>query len=168
MLSTYSRWACLVAGVLLIGASIAPSRAQDANRDVVVTPSDVGGVVDRVQKLSGEFKSSFDKAVSHSMIDGTRLEANAKHRADDLHDAANRLGDVFHDKRDKNNPAVRDQADKTLAAASELNRVMMDHRFTDKVQRDWEMLRSNLNALAGVYDLSPLEGSGDRRTEPRP
>lgn len=163
MLSTYSRCACLVAGALLIGGWPAPARAQDANRDVVETPSDVGAVVDRVQKLSGEFKGSFDKAVSHSMIDGTRLEANAKHRADDLHDAANRLGDVFHDKRDKNNPAVRDQTDKTLAAASELNRVMMNHRFTDKVQRDWEMLRANLNALAAVYDLSPLEGSSASR-----
>jgi hypothetical protein len=99
----------------------------------------VGAFVDKVQKLTGEFKNSFDKAVSHSMIDGTRLEANAKHRADDLHDTANRLGDVFHDKRDKNNPAVRDQADKTIAVASELNHVMLNHRFTDRVERDWDM-----------------------------
>ena len=163
MLSSYSRCACLVAGTLFIGASLAPVRAQDANRDVVLTPSDVGTVVDRVQKLSGQFKSAFDKAVSHSMMDGTRLEANAKHRADDLHDAANRLGDVFHDKRDKNNPAIRDRADKTIAVASELNRVMLNHRFTDKVQRDWDMLRSDLNALAQVYGLSPLEAGGDIR-----
>lgn len=143
--------------MLLIGA-LTTARAQDANRDVVVAPSDVGGVVDRVQKLSGEFKGSFDKAVSHSMVDGTRLETNAKHRADDLHDAANKLGDVFHDKKDKNNPAVRDQADKTIAAASELNHVMVEHRFTDRLQREWDMLRSDLNALAQVYGLSPLEG----------
>lgn len=163
MLSSYARCACLVAGALFIGGPLAPARAQDANRDVVVTPSDVGAVVDRVQKLSGEFKNSFDKAVSHSMIDGTRLEADAKHRADDLHDAANRLGDIFHDKRDKNNPAVRDQVDKTIAAASELNHVMLNHRFTDRVQRDWGMLRADLNALARVYDLSPLEGGGEER-----
>jgi len=94
---------------------------------------------------------SFDKAVSHSMMDGTHLESVAKHRADDLHDAA---------KRDKNNPAVRDHVDRTLAAASEVNRVMLDHRFTEKLQRDWEMVRSDLNALAEVYNLSPLEGAG--------
>lgn len=158
-MSRYLPYKCLWAGVLFLGGTLAVLHAQDANRDVVVTPSDVGSVVDHVQRLSGDFKNSFDKAVSHSMIDGTRLEANAKHRADDLHDAANRLGDVFHDKRDKNNPAVRDQADKTLAAASELNRVMLDHRFTDKVQREWDMLRSDLNALAQVYGLSPLEGA---------
>lgn len=150
------------AGALFIGGACVPARSQDANRDVVVTPSDVGSVVDRVQRLSGEFKNSFDKAVSHSMIDGTRMEANAKHRADDLHDATSRLGDVFHDKRDKNNPAVRDQADKTIAMASELNRVMLNHRFTDKLQREWDLLRSDLNALAQVYGLSPLEGGGNQ------
>ncbi|HUE21997.1 MAG TPA: hypothetical protein VMQ86_09960 [Bryobacteraceae bacterium] len=37
---------------------------------------------------------------------------------------------------------------------------MADHRFTDKLQRDWEMVRSDLNALAEVYGLSPLEGEG--------
>ena len=157
-MSKYLQYSCLVAGILLIGVPLTTARAQDANRDVVVAPSDVGGVVDRVQKLSGEFKGSFDKAVAHSMVDGTRLETNAKHRADDLHDAANKLGDVFHDKKDKNNPAVRDQADKTIAAASELNHVMVEHRFTDRLQREWDMLRSDLNALAQVYGLSPLEG----------
>jgi hypothetical protein len=157
-----SRSVLFVAGALLLGGSLAPAHAQatggDANRDVVVAPSDVGGIVDRVQKLTGQFKNSFDKAVSHSMLDGTRLETNAKRRADELHDAANKLGDVFHDKKDKNNPAVREQADKTIAAASELNRLMADHRFTDRLQNEWSMLRSDLNGLAIVYGLTPLEG----------
>ncbi len=159
VLLSCSRCACVMAGALLIG-SYAPVRAQDANRDVVVAPTDVGGVVDRVQKLTGEFKTSFDKAVSHSMIDGTPLEADLKHRADDLHDAANHLGDVFHKKKDKNNPAVREQADKTISLASELNRVMLNHRFTDQLQGEWGMLRADLNGLAVVYNLTPLEGTG--------
>ena len=33
---------------------------------------------------------------------------------------------------------------------------MQEHRFTDKLQRDWDLLRSDLNGLAAVYDLSPL------------
>ena len=92
------------------------------------------------------------------MIDGTVLEENAKHRADDLHIDANHLGDVFHDKRDKNNPAVREHVDRTLAAAAELNRVMNNHRFTDKLQQDWAIIRGELNGLASVYNLAPLEG----------
>jgi len=149
--------ALAAAGVLAMTAP-KPVRAQDANRDTVVTQTDVGSVVDGLVRKTGEFKGEFDHAVAHSMIDGTRIEENAKHRADDLHGAASRLGDVFHDKKDKNNPAVREQVDRTIAAASELNRVMEAHRFTDKLQGDWLTLRSDLNALASVYQLTPLGG----------
>ena len=116
----------------------------------------MGDIVQRLAKRSGDFKEEFDKAVEHSMLDGTKLEERAKHRADDFHDSAKRLHDVFGDKRDKNNPAVRDQVDKTLASGADVNRIMQDHRFTDKLQRNWDLLRSDLNALAAVYDLSPL------------
>ena len=150
--------AAAAVGMLMFTAPHAV-RAQDANRDTVMTQTDVGSVVDRLVKKTSAFRSEFDHAVDHTMIDGTRIEDNAKHRADDLHNAAAKLGDVFHDKKDKNNPAVRDQADRTIAAASELNRVMEAHRFTDQLQRNWAMLRSDLNALAAVYQLTPLQGA---------
>ena len=92
----------------------------------------------------------------HSMMDGSKLEDRAKRRAADLNESAKKLRDVFHDKKDKNNPAVREQADKVLAAAADVNRVMAANRFTEKVQRNWEVLRSDLNALAQIYSLSPL------------
>jgi hypothetical protein len=149
--------------LLLAAAATAAVYAQDANREVVLSPNDVGSVVDRVEKKSGDFKGDFGKAVEHSTIDDTKFEDNAKKRADELHDAAKKLGDVFHDKRDKNHPAVREQTDKTIAAASELNRVMNSHRFTDKLQQEWGLLRADLNALAAVYNLSPLKSNGSDR-----
>jgi hypothetical protein len=136
-----------------------PCAAQDPKRDTIMAPTDVGSVVDRVERQSREFKGEFDNAVSHSMIDGTSLEENAKRRADDLHEAAAKLGDVFHHKKDKNNPAVREQVDRTLAAASELNRVMSAHRFTDKLHNDWDTLCEELNGLAGMYQLTTLSGN---------
>jgi hypothetical protein len=39
---------------------------------------------------------------------------------------------------------------------SEISGMMKEHRFTDKLQQDWELLRSDLNALAGVYGLTPM------------
>jgi hypothetical protein len=156
MTSTYRRASCVIlATIWFLGAQVA-TQAQDANRDVIVAKTDVSDIVQRLAKRTGEFKEEFDKAVEHSMMDGTKLEERAKHRADDLHNSARRLRDVFGDKRDKNNPAVRDQVDKTLAASADVNRIMQDHRFTDKLQRNWELLRSDLNGLAAVYDLSPL------------
>jgi hypothetical protein len=147
--------ACLAAGALWAFGPTA-ARAQDANRDVMVTKADVGDIVERLGSKTGDFREEFDDAVHHSMMDGTQLEDRAMHRADDLFGSARRLRDIFNDRRDKNNPAVRDEADRTLAAGADVNRIMKDHRFTDKLQRDWDVLKSSLNALASVYGLSPL------------
>ncbi|HEX3746742.1 MAG TPA: hypothetical protein VHW09_22545 [Bryobacteraceae bacterium] len=155
---TFIRTAVLSAALLPFVGVPTPCAAQDANRDTIMTPTDVGSVVDRVERQSRSFKEEFDRAVSHSLMDGTRLEDKAKQRADDLHDSAAKLGNVFHDKKDKNNPAVRDQVDRTLSAAADLNHVMVEHRFTDKLHDDWDVLRAELNGLAGMYQLTPLPG----------
>ena len=131
--------------------------AQDANRDSVVTVASVGEVVDRLAKRTGDFKSSFNHEIEKSLIDGTKLEDRVKRRADDLHDDAEKLKDEFHDKKDKNNPKVREKVDRTLASGADINRIMVEHRFTDKLQREWSALRADLNGLAGVYDLAPLQ-----------
>ena len=157
MTLTFTRVGWLVMGAALCLVGTAPrAGAQDANRDTVYAKTDVGDVVDRVARRGGPFKEDFDKAVSHSIPDTPKMEEKAKHRADDLHDAAKKLKDVFNDKKDKNDPKVRDQVDKTLSAASDLNRVMVEFRFTEKLQRDWGLLKSDLNALAGVYNLPPM------------
>jgi hypothetical protein len=146
-----------MAGAGLCAGLPARISAQDANRDSVVTVASVGEVVDRLAKRTGDFKSSFNHEIEKSMIDGTRMEDRVKRRADDLHDDAQKLKDEFHDKKDKNNPKVREKVDRTLASAADINRIMVDHRFTDKLQREWSTLRADLNALAGVYDLAPLQ-----------
>ena len=155
MRSNSLRVVCVSMATLFLGSQI-EGRPQDANRDVIQTKTDVSEIVQRLAKRTGDFKADFARAVEHSMMDKTKLEDRAKGRADDLHDSAKRLRDVFGDKHDKNNPAVRDQVDRTLATAADVNRIMQGHRFTDKLQRTWDLLRSDLNALAAVYELSPL------------
>jgi hypothetical protein len=54
------------------------------------------------------------------MLDGSKVEDNAKRRAADLNESSKKLKDVFNDKKDKNNPAVRAQVDRTLAAAADV------------------------------------------------
>lgn len=141
---------------VLLTAGVACAFAQDANRETVTTVTDARNIVRKLADRTGDFKEAFDHAIEHSLMDGSRLEDKAKHRADDLHDAAKKLQDVFNDKKDKNDPKVRDQVDKTIAAAADVNHVMVDHRFTDKLQRQWELLRVDLNALAAIYSLSPI------------
>ena len=156
MNSIFLRAVCLLAGGLLLFGSQPQAWAQDANRDTAATLSEARDIVDRLGKRTGEFREEFEKAVEHSLIDGSKLEDRAKKRAADLHESAKKLRDVFHDKKDKNNPAVRQQVDKTLAAGADVNRVMASMRFTEKLHRDWDLVRSDLNALAQIYSLPPL------------
>src|SRR6476646_7382788 len=100
------RLICIPA-VFFLTFGMQAARAQDANREVVVTKTDMRDIVDRLAKRSGEFKESFDHAVEHSMLDHTKMEDRAKHRADDFHDEAKKLADVYKDKHDKNDRAVR-------------------------------------------------------------
>jgi len=156
MTSTFVRTLGLVAASALWLGSQSQVRAQDANRDAVGTVSDARDIVDRLAKRSGEFREEFEKAVEHSMLNGGKTEDNAKKRSADLNESSKKLKDVFNDKKDKNNPAVREQVDKVLSAGADVNRVMANMRFTDKLQRDWELLRGDLNALAQIYSLSPI------------
>jgi len=155
-LNLIGRGAPVLFAALCLAGAVPAANAQDANRDSVYTKTDVGDIVERVQRRTGTFKEDFDKAVEHSMLDGSKMEDRAKKRADDLHDSAKKLKDVFGDKKDKNDPKVREQVDRTLSAASDLNRVMVEFRFTEKLQRDWDLLKGDLNALAAVYSFPPM------------
>src|SRR2546430_144523 len=132
-----------IPAVLFLTVGLNLAGAQEANRTVVIEKTDMRDIVERMAKHSGQFKEEFNKAVEHSLIDGTKLEDRAKHRADDFHDAAKKLEDVYKDKGDKSDRAVRSQADKVLSAASDISHVMQEHRFTDRLQRLWEDLRSD-------------------------
>ena len=157
MISTFIRGtAVTLAAALYLTCSLPRAHAQDANRDTVYAKTDVADIVERVARRTGSFKDDFDKAVAHSIPDSDKMEDKAKHRADDLHDSAKKLKDVFGDKHDKNDPKVREQVDRTLSAASDLNRVMLEFRYTEKLQRDWDLLKSDLNGLAAVYNLPPM------------
>ena len=146
----------ILGAALCLTFALPPAPAQDANRDAVYAKTDVADIVDRVEKRTGSFKEDFDKAIEHTIPDSAKMEDKSKRRADDLHDSAKKLKDVFGDKHDKADPKVREQVDRTLSAASDLNRIMIEFRFTEKLQRDWELLRSQLNALAAVYSLPPM------------
>jgi hypothetical protein len=151
------KWGCgALFAALLVVAGPLPCVAQDANRAVVVSKADLKEVVERLSKRTDSFKEAFDREVEHTSLEGTKREDKAEDRVNDLHQSVKKLKDVYDDKKDKNNPEVRDHVDRTLSVASEVDRLMSAHRFTDKLQQSWDLTRTDLNALAAVYDLSPL------------
>ena len=50
----------------------------------------------------------------------------------------------------------RVDVERVMRQSNEVNSIVRRTRFGTKVEREWEILRSDLNTLAGVYNLRPI------------
>lgn len=142
--------------------TIAPVLAQ--NRKVAVyTRTDVRDLVQRMERHSDEFRKHFEKALNQSALDGTDREDRLRRWTQDLEDMADHL------KEDSKHEQVRDMEQRVntmLAIAAGINRVLLYRAFDADTDRDWNLLRSDLNALAIAYDLPALQSYRSRGYPP--
>ena len=141
----------LAAAFLLIPMGQAQPRVA---RGRLYTKADVDRIIKRVEDRSDKFKKEFDKALDRSRLNNTRREDQLNDYADDLEKATDELRREF-DRRDawaENKSEVR----KCLEIATKINVAMRARRLGPKVESTWAALRSELNTLAGVYNLPPV------------
>ena len=142
------------AGVVALALSI-PNTAAAQNRDVTVyTRTDVKDVVQRLERPSDDFRKHFEKALDRSSLDGSDREDRLRRWTQDLEDM------LDHFKEDYNKGHVRNMDDRVntlLAISAGINRVMLYRTFDQQAQRDWNFVRSDLNALAIAYGLPTLQ-----------
>ena len=125
-------------------------------RGRLYSKADVDRIIKRVEDRSDKFEKEFDKALDRSRLNNTRREDQLNDYAEDLEKATDELRREF-DRRDtwaENKTEVR----KCLEMATKINVAMRSRRLGPKVESTWAALRSELNTLAGVYNL-PLVGS---------
>jgi non-canonical purine NTP pyrophosphatase (RdgB/HAM1 family) len=123
--------------------------ATDASNNALLLER-MRGVANRTAGL----RVRFDQALLQGIQGGRPSEAKARKHSRDFDKAAQKLRLIFAAKQEKNDPAVRTQVEKTLAAAAEIQRVILVNRFNAELRREWEALRGDLNALAQIYSLS--------------
>ena len=123
-------------------------------RGRLYTKADVDRIIKRVEDRSDKFKKEFDKSLDRSRLNNTRREDQLNDYAEDLEKATDELRREF-DRRDawaENKSEVR----KCLEIATKINVAMRARRLGPKVESTWSALRSELNTLAGVYNLPPV------------
>jgi uncharacterized protein YeaO (DUF488 family) len=120
----------------------------------VYTKTDVRDLAQRMERHSDEFKKHFEKSLDHSSLDGTDREDRLRHWAHDLEDTLDHFKDDYNHGRVHN---VEQRANTLLAIAAGINRIMLYRPFDASTERDWDFLRSDLNALAVTYDLPALQ-----------
>ena len=111
----------------------------------------VKDLISDTHSMAARFEKDLDKALDKSIVDDTKAEERNNERADDLEDQLNQAKGNVDDPDD-----FKEHLDSALQAAFDVEKLMGEHRFSEQLTNDWQMLRTNLNRLAGLVDLKPI------------
>jgi len=128
------------------------SEAQRRGR--IYNKAEVNEIIRRVESRSDEFVKLFDSSLDRSRLDGTRREDRLNERARNLERALDDLRREF-DRRENYNQ-TRPEVSRALNLSEDINKVMRRRRMGGETERQWGLLRDELNALALVYNLRQL------------
>jgi hypothetical protein len=144
-----------IALFMLVVMSV-PAEAQYSRRgrDRGYTKAQVERIIRRLENQSDRFVRSFDRSLDNSRVDGTRREDNLNQRARDLENALDVLRQEF-DRTDRYQD-TRSQVSSVMNVAEDINRAVRNRRLRGNTERLWSQVRSELNALASVYNLRQL------------
>ena len=145
-----------IAGMVVLawGLMLAMPVVGQNGRVGVYTRTDVRDLVQRMERHSDDFRKHFEKALDKSALDGTDREDRLRRWTQDLEDSLDKFKDDYNNGRIR---AVEPRVNMLLAIAAGINRAMLYRTFDADAERDWDLLRSDLNALAIVYNLPALQ-----------
>lgn len=133
----------------------APTLAQGRHRGKFYSKSDVDRIIKRVEDRSDAFQKMIDRNLDHSRLNGTRREDNINDQVKELERALDELRREFN--RRDTFMETRREVQEVMREADEINALMRRVRFGANVEREWALVRSDLNKLAGVYELRLLK-----------
>jgi len=123
-------------------------------RDNEYDKRDIEVLLRRVEQRAAAFRPILDRALDQSRLDGTARE-------DRLNEDANQLYREIADLRQDFNRArryqdARGRVSRVLETSKQINKVIRNRRVNLDAERAWGRLREDLNFLAYVYNLEPL------------
>lgn len=152
-----NRFAIACLALCFIGLVAVPSAApqEKYNRDAYAREY-VQFLVQELDQWTKGFPRQFYSALLQPPRDSSKLSESAKAGPSDLGDSVKQLASLSSGKDILTNGDFRNQVDKTLAAAKQVNLAMSSQRFPDPLQSDWEQIRTALNSLADIYKVEAL------------
>jgi len=152
-----------LAVLLMIVALADTNYAQRRVRRSGYTKEQVEQLLERIEERSDAFSNQLNKSLDRSRLDGSNTEDAITERVSELENATDELRREYdhNDTRGENKPEAR----KILNTATEVNRIMLRRNFSRQAENSWFRLRTELNALAGIYGL-PAVGARSYRFVP--
>ncbi len=147
----------LVFTVLLAIATVGSGDAafaQGRSRGRFYSKVDVDRLIRTVERDSDRFKDYFDADIDRTRFDKTRTEDRVWEHVKELETALDRLRNRF-DRTDTWRD-TRDDLGAALREARDIDGFFRRFRISNRVHTTWQVLRRDLNTLAGVYNLPPV------------
>ena len=116
------------------------------NRPYIVSDASIQGLLTRIEQRTDVFRRQVDRNLDRSNRNGTRYEENIAEYVTDFENATDSLKRNF-DERD----SVAADVEEVLRRASVIDRFVNNNRLAPAVEREWSLIRSDLNTLAGNY-----------------
>jgi len=119
-----------------------------------VDDREVDQILKRIEKGSDRFRSSLDSALDKSRLNGTSQEDEINAYVKDFYETTKNLRHRF-DEHKSTSPDV----EAVLERAGRIDGFMRRYPLNGRAQEDWAVLKSNLEQLANVYNVSWRWGS---------
>jgi hypothetical protein len=111
----------------------------------------VENLIRRVEQRTDVFVRQFDRALDNGRADGTRREDRLNELARQLERTTDELRREFD--RGDSIEENRDEVQRVMNVASRIDQAMRRGRVAPGAQGAWSNLRSDLNALARIYNV---------------
>ncbi len=114
-----------------------------------LSDSQLNQLIRRIETGGNTFRSSLANAFAQRRYDGTNSESNVNDAVRDFKNATDQLRSRFTTRQ-----LVGGDVEHLLEHATPIDTYMRNNRLTNRAENDWSTLRTDLNTLAGAYNLS--------------
>lgn len=126
-----------------------------------VSDQQVQNVLRRLETDTDRYRESLDEGLDRSRYDGSRTEDDIVSFVRNFEEATDRLKDRFNNRR-----SVAGDVEEVLERAAVIDDFMRRNRLTARAERDWRIVRQDLNQLARLRrsaELSPQQSASEQR-----
>jgi hypothetical protein len=132
------------------------SAQQDAQDREARTREYVQVLVVEIDQWTRDFPRDFYMAATRPPVDSSKLSDSVKAGAEELGVSVKQLSSLSKGPDVLTSAGFRDQLNKTIAAAKQVNEALGSQRFPVVLQNKWDQIRTDLNSLAQIYKLDTL------------
>ncbi|MFY9620466.1 MAG: hypothetical protein WAM70_07320 [Pyrinomonadaceae bacterium] len=138
-----------MSGFILFALAVIGVTAQAQRRPGRVTDRQVTTILQRIERSTNTFRNSLNIALVNQRVDQTRSQNDINNFEPDLGTAIDQFKNRFATRQ-----AGTVDVQNILQKASLVNGFMSRNRLNTRVQNDWALVRTDLNALATAYGIT--------------